>query len=99
MTQTEIDLFDFISEFYDIGLRYVIATDISKDGVMKGPSFETYTKILKLFPSLKLIASGGISIENDFQKLAKIGCYGAITGKAIYEKTINLKSAIIKYGS
>ena len=99
MTQTKIDLFDFISEFYDIGLRYVIATDISKDGVMKGPSFETYTKILKLFPNLKLIASGGISIENDFQKLAKIGCYGAITGKAIYEKTINLKSTLIKYGS
>ena len=99
MTQTEIDLFDFISEFYDIGLRYVIATDISKDGVMKGPSHETYAKILKLFPNLKLIASGGISIENDFQKLEKIGCYGAITGKAIYEKTINLKSTIIKYGS
>ena len=99
MTQTEIDLFDFISEFYDIGIRYVIATDISKDGVMKGPSFETYTKILKLFPNLKLIASGGISIENDFQKLVKIGCYGAITGKAIYEKSINFKSTIIKYGS
>ena len=99
MTQTEIDLFDFISEFYDMGIRYVIATDISKDGVMKGPSFETYTKILKLFPNLKLIASGGISIENDFQKLVKIGCYGAITGKAIYEKSINLKSTIIKYGS
>ena len=58
---------------------------------MKGPSFETYTKILKLFPNLKLIASGGISIENDFEKLVKIGCYGAITGKAIYEKSINLK--------
>ena len=99
MTQTEIDLFDFISGFYDMGIRYVIATDISKDGVMKGPSFETYTKILKLFPNLKLIASGGISIENDFQKLVKIGCYGAITGKAIYEKSINLKSTIIKYGS
>ena len=64
MTQTEIDLFDFISEFYDLGLRYVIATDISKDGVMSGPSYETYTKILKLFPNLKLIASGGISIED-----------------------------------
>ena len=99
ITQTGIDLFDFISEFYDIGLRYVIATDISKDGVMKGPSHETYAKILKLFPNLKLIASDGISIEDDFQKLAKIGCYGAITGKAIYEKSINLKNTIIKYGS
>jgi phosphoribosylformimino-5-aminoimidazole carboxamide ribotide isomerase len=99
ITQTGIDLFDFISEFYDLGLRYVIATDISKDGVMKGPSNETYKKILKLFPKLKLIASGGISDENDFQKLIKIGCYGAITGKALYEKTINLKSAIKKYGS
>ena len=92
MTQTEIDLFDFISEFYDIGLRYVIATDISKDGVMKGPSHETYAKILKLFPNLKLIASGGITIENDFQKLEKLVVTERLLEKQSMKRQLILKA-------
>ncbi|MEC7784254.1 MAG: HisA/HisF-related TIM barrel protein, partial [Bacteroidota bacterium] len=73
------------------GVSYVICTDISKDGMLQGPSFELYKRILEETKNLKLIASGGISSFNELPKLAELGCEGTIIGKAIYEGRISMK--------
>ena len=95
--ESNLELIPFISAYQDKGIQYVICTDISKDGMLQGPSFETYSKILNeccvepVETSLKLIASGGISTFDELPKLAAIGCEGVIIGKAIYENKISLK--------
>ncbi|MAP54883.1 1-(5-phosphoribosyl)-5-[(5-phosphoribosylamino)methylideneamino]imidazole-4-carboxamide isomerase [Altibacter sp.] len=80
----------FIQKYNTEGIRYVICTDISKDGMLAGPSFSLYRKILAATPQIQLIASGGISTFDDLPKLSEIGCEGAILGKAIYEGRITL---------
>ena len=80
----------FLSFYIDNGVRTTICTDVSKDGMLKGPSISLYKKILKQ-NSIDLIASGGISKIDDINQLSEIGCEGAIIGKAIYEKSISLK--------
>ena len=88
---TGIDVFDFIKELISKGINTIFCTDISKDGMMKGPAIELYKEILFQFQSLNLIASGGISCFEDLVSLQAIGCNGAIVGKAIYEKKITLE--------
>ncbi len=88
---TDQDIEAFISEYVDKGISYVISTDIAKDGMLEGPSFELYDSILKELPDLKLIASGGVSNIDDLVKLKENGLEGAIVGKAIYENRITLK--------
>ena len=88
---TGIDLFDFINQILLKGIHQIFCTDISKDGMMEGPSTDLYKEILLKFPSLHLIASGGISCFDDLIILKEIGCSGAIVGKAIYEQKITLK--------
>lgn len=85
------ELLPFIRSYYEQGVEYVICTDISKDGMLQGPSFELYQKILAELPQLRLIASGGIAAFDDLPRLQEIGCEGAILGKAIYENRISLK--------
>jgi len=85
------DLIPFIQNYRKKGIKYVICTDISKDGMLQGPAFDLYKKILSNVNSIKLIASGGISTIDELPKLAEIGCEGAIIGKAIYENKITLK--------
>lgn len=85
------ELLPFIAMYMDKGIQYVICTDISKDGMLQGPSFDLYDKIIKQSPQIKLIASGGISDFDELPKLAELGCEGAIIGKAIYENKISLK--------
>ncbi|HKL35187.1 MAG TPA: 1-(5-phosphoribosyl)-5-[(5-phosphoribosylamino)methylideneamino]imidazole-4-carboxamide isomerase [Salegentibacter sp.] len=89
------ELIPFIQEYQEEGISYVICTDISKDGMLEGPSFELYRRILEETSSedkkLKLIASGGISTFNELPKLAELGCEGTIIGKAIYEGRIQMK--------
>ena len=85
------DLVPFIQEYQNKGIQYVICTDIAKDGMLEGPSFDLYAKILKQAEGLKLIASGGISAFDELPKLAELGCEGTIIGKAIYEGRISLK--------
>ncbi len=89
--ESEEELIPFIQEYQKEGVTYVICTDISKDGMLQGPSFELYKKILKETNNLKLIASGGISTFDELPMLADIGCEGTIIGKAIYEHRISLK--------
>ncbi|MEZ4887212.1 MAG: 1-(5-phosphoribosyl)-5-[(5-phosphoribosylamino)methylideneamino]imidazole-4-carboxamide isomerase [Chitinophagales bacterium] len=88
--QTNLDLFDFLQFFTDKGIQYVICTDISKDGMMEGPAFKLYQQILAQFPQLKLIASGGVSNQEDIDRLEKMNLYGIIVGKAIYEGKVEL---------
>lgn len=85
------ELIPFIQQYQEKGIQYVICTDISKDGMLEGPSFELYKKILDECPQIKLIASGGISTFGELPKLAEMGCEGTIIGKAIYENRISLK--------
>lgn len=85
------DLFEFLKYYADLGVKYVICTDISKDGVLQGPSFALYQKIQKAFPELQLIASGGVSGKEDLLQLKAQGLYGAIVGKAFYEGRITLE--------
>ena len=89
--ESDRELIPFIREYREKGIHYVICTDISKDGMLEGPSFDLYSKILQQVPDLKLIASGGISEYDELPKLAEMGCEGTIIGKAIYENRISLK--------
>lgn len=90
LTDSDLDVLDFIQSYQLKGIKEVICTDISKDGMLQGPSFELYQEILKQ-SEIALIASGGISSLQDLEDLKKIGCSGAIIGKAIYEGKISLK--------
>jgi phosphoribosylformimino-5-aminoimidazole carboxamide ribotide isomerase len=89
-SQTGLPVFDFIQEFVDAGLEFVTVTDISKDGMMAGPGIELYKKIISKVENIKLIASGGVRSWIDVEELERIGCYGCIIGKAIYEGSISL---------
>jgi len=91
LEESQEDLIPFIQGYQTSGIQYVICTDIAKDGMLEGPSFELYQKILTQVPKLKLIASGGISAFDELPKLAEMGCEGTIIGKAIYENKISLK--------
>lgn len=91
LEESNEDLVPFIQNYQSKGIEYVICTDIAKDGMLEGPSFDLYAKILKEANGLKLIASGGISTFDELPKLAEIGCEGTIIGKAIYEGRISLK--------
>ena len=93
------ELIPFIQNYMKEGVCYVICTDISKDGMLQGPSFDLYQKILNQtsivtssgVEKIKLIASGGISTFNELPRLAEMGCEGTIVGKAIYEHKISMK--------
>lgn len=97
---SNLKLLPFIQEYVEVGIEYIICTDIIKDGMLQGPSFDLYKKIINKCQSersrrpngseLKLIASGGISTYSELPKLAEIGCEGTIIGKAIYENRITL---------
>lgn len=79
---------DFLQFYQKKGIQYVICTDVSKDGLLQGTSLRLYEKITQLFPSLKIIASGGISSLQDLLALKKLNINGAIIGKAFYEGKI-----------
>ena len=81
----------FINNYLKHGIKYVICTDIDKDGMLNGPSFKLYEKIIKKNKMIKLIASGGVSKISDLPILSKLGCEGVIIGKAIYENKVSLK--------
>lgn len=88
---TEIDLFDHIEHFYARGLKYVKTTDISKDGVMTGPSFAIYKEIMERFPGICVLASGGVQSIDDVKRLHDMGVFAVIIGRALYEGKITLK--------
>ena len=91
LEESDEDLIPFVKNYQKEGVQYVICTDIAKDGMLQGPSFDLYEKMLAQLPNIKLIASGGISTFDELPKLAELGCEGTIIGKAIYENKISLK--------
>lgn len=91
LEESDEDLIPFVQGYQKEGIQYVICTDIAKDGMLQGPSFDLYEKMIKQCPNIKLIASGGISTFDELPRLKEIGCEGTIVGKAIYENRISLK--------
>ena len=87
---TEIWIYDFIRDHMERGVRQVFCTDVGKDGLLQGPAVELYRMIVKEFPDLHFIASGGVSGMDDLHRLEEVGCKGVIIGKAIYEGRIRL---------
>ena len=91
--QSSLNAFDFCKHLQEIGVQTIICTDISKDGVMQGANHALYRRLSQEL-TINLIASGGVSSLTDVKKLAELGIYGAIIGKAYYTKAVNLTEAI-----
>lgn len=87
---TELWVYDFVEKYVELGIQYAISTDVAKDGLLQGPSFDLYKNLQDKCPDLKIIASGGVSGIEDVEKLAEMNIYGVIIGKAIYENRIIL---------
>ena len=85
------DLLPFLRRYIDAGVRNVLCTEISKDGTLKGPAIELYQRVMKEYPELHLIASGGVSSIEDIKSLDAAGIPAGVFGKAIYEGKINLQ--------
>ncbi|MEN8249937.1 MAG: 1-(5-phosphoribosyl)-5-[(5-phosphoribosylamino)methylideneamino]imidazole-4-carboxamide isomerase [Bacteroidota bacterium] len=90
LEESSLDVLEYINSYAEKGVKEVICTDISKDGMLKGPAFNLYDEILNS-TSVKLVASGGVSSIDDLKELNEIGCDGAIIGKALYEGKITFK--------
>lgn len=91
--KTEIDSIEFCKEVDSYGLKTLVYTDISKDGMMEGTNLEVYEKLSKEL-KLDIIASGGVSRIKDIEELVKMDVYGAIVGKAIYSGALILEDII-----
>ena len=90
---SEMTCFDFCADLERRGVRTVICTDISKDGLLGGTNTELYADMSHRF-SMQLVASGGVSSLSDVERLTDMGLYGAILGKALYTGHIDLKEAL-----
>jgi len=88
---TKFSVFELIEDYLNKGIEYCICTDVAKDGLLQGPSFELYSELTAKFSKLKLVASGGVTSIQDIEKLNEMGMYGAIIGKAFYEGRIKLE--------
>lgn len=90
---SKVNSVELCQELEGLGLKTIVYTDIAKDGMLTGPNFEIY-KTLAEKTTLDIIASGGISSIDDLVKLNEMNIYGAITGKALYDKRIDFKEAL-----
>lgn len=95
---TDLWVYDFVDNYVDKGVNYVISTDVAKDGLLQGPSFELYRNLQDRAPKLNIIASGGVSNMQDIETLADMNLYGVIVGKAIYEGRVTLPE-LMKFSS
>ncbi len=91
MEQSEQTIEALIDYFRPYGLREVICTDIAKDGMLQGPSFDLYARLQAAYPELDIIVSGGISAMDDIYRLDEMNLRHVIVGKAIYEGRISLE--------
>lgn len=92
-TVSNIRALDLCIEMKKMGIKTIIYTDISKDGMLSGPNVYQ-TKLLSDKTGLDIIASGGVSSLKDLEMINEAGIHGAIIGKALYEKRINLQEAV-----
>ena len=93
LVTTKVHYLDFLKTLETMGVRYIICTDISKDGTLQGPTFSIYQKIQET-TSLQCIVSGGVKDQDDILEAAKQGYHGCIVGKAYYEGKVDLKEVI-----
>lgn len=84
------DIFDMLDTYVSMGISKVLCTDISKDGTMQGPAISLYEEIMRRHPSLHLIASGGVSGNDDIMNLDRSGIPAVVFGKAFYEGRIDI---------
>ncbi len=88
---SEEALLPFLEKYIDMGVKNVLCTEISKDGTLAGPAVDLYSEIMATYPTLHLIASGGVSSLDDIAALERAGIPSVVFGKAIYEGRINMK--------
>jgi len=88
--QSSLTLAGFLADYVAAGATTFICTDVSKDGLLQGPSLAAYQGLARAFPTARFIASGGVTTVADLEALAEAGMHGAIVGKALYEGTIAL---------
>jgi len=88
---TQLDLMPFLEDYTQKGVKKVICTDISRDGMLTGPSIELYKDIMSRFPDMYLVASGGVSSVKDLYELSEAGIPAVVFGKAFYEGRITFK--------
>lgn len=87
---TGLWVYDFVQQWVEKGAKYTISTDVAKDGLLQGPSFDLYKNLQEHCPELNIIASGGVSNISDIERLAEMNLFGVIVGKAIYEGRVKL---------
>lgn len=87
---SEEELLPFLKQYVDNGVKKVLCTEISKDGTLQGPATELYKSIMTAYPSLHLIASGGVGCNEDITELADNGIPAVVFGKAFYEGRIDI---------
>lgn len=87
-------LLPFLKRYIDHGVKNVLCTEISKDGTLNGPAITLYDEIMRAYPTLHLIASGGVSSEEDILELERHGIPAVVFGKAWYEGHINISKII-----
>lgn len=93
----QVTLFDFLKNQMDKGIRHILCTEISRDGMLAGTAIELYREIMKRYPDCQLIASGGVSGMQDLEDLDKAGIPNVVFGKAIYEGKIDLKAVAQRF--
>lgn len=91
MEDSSLELIPFLHDYTKEGIYKVLCTDISKDGMLQGPSIALYKEIMKEFPEMHLIASGGVSCLQDLIDLVEAGIPAVVFGKALYEGRITMK--------
>jgi phosphoribosylformimino-5-aminoimidazole carboxamide ribotide isomerase len=88
---TDMEVVPFLKGYNEFGVKLVLCTDVSKDGLLMGPAFDLYKMIREQVPAVYLLASGGITSVADLEKLDSMGVHGAIIGKALYEGRMSMK--------
>ncbi len=91
--QSQVEMMSFVSSLVDVGVQRILCTDINRDGLLQGSNVALYKTMQKKF-NIELIASGGVSTIEEIKELRSYGIFGAIVGKALYEKRFTLEEAI-----
>ena len=94
MEESSQELIPFLHDYTQEGIYKVLCTDISKDGMLQGPSIALYKEIMQEYPEMHLIASGGVSCLQDIIALEEAGIPAVVFGKALYEGRITMKDLI-----
>lgn len=95
--ESQQELLPFLNQYMAAGMKHVLCTEISKDGMLQGPATPLYRSIMSAFPQCDLIASGGVSCIEDIRQLAEAGIPAVVFGKAIYEGRINLQQLLEEF--